>query len=200
VLGVEVTGKNAKFRDGIEIRHDSRRARHGFLDVGSVQDEPVGRFALPVDGDIAGIQSAGGSDGAKPSGSAGAGGDICSGGIDAALNRQQIGITAPTQGDFGDSFAVDRLAELRIGLFHFNLGGFFGDINGRRLPGQLEDDIHLQRAVDVDGEPAFAIGRETRSRDFDVVTADGECRQRIDALIVGGGGLFDASGRTYRDY
>ena len=60
VLGVEVTGENAELGDGIEVGNDGRAHVDVFFDVAAVDDEGVGKFALAVDGDCAGIQIAGG--------------------------------------------------------------------------------------------------------------------------------------------
>ena len=55
VLGVEIIRENAEFGDGIEVRNNRGAHVDVFFDIAAVDDETVGKFALPVNRDGAGI-------------------------------------------------------------------------------------------------------------------------------------------------
>ena len=59
VFRVEVAGENPELGDGIQVGNDRRAHVDVLLDVASIQHEAVGEFALAVDRDGAGIQTAG---------------------------------------------------------------------------------------------------------------------------------------------
>ena len=111
VLGVKVVRQNAEFGDGIEIGNDRCAVVHVFFDVASVHDETVGKFALTVDGNRAGIQIAGGRKHARAHilhGIARDRGD----GDNAGLKGQQIGKAAAVQGHGGHLSAGNHFAIL----------------------------------------------------------------------------------------
>ena len=55
VLRIEVVGQHAELFDGIEVGDDRGAAVHVLLHIDSIDHEAVGRLALAVDGEVAGV-------------------------------------------------------------------------------------------------------------------------------------------------
>ena len=94
IFGVEITGENAEFGDGVEVGNDGRAHVDVFFYVTSVHDEGICEFPLAIDGNSSGIQIAGGSEcaGTHVLNRLGCDGSDRS---DSGLKREQVGIAAP---------------------------------------------------------------------------------------------------------
>ncbi len=116
VFCVEVTGQNPKLSDRIEIRNNRRSHVDVLFTVTSIDTEEVCKFALTIDRDGPRIQGAGGVQNGCADILHCFRGDGCLG-RHARLQRKQVRITSPIQGDRAHLPPGDHLAKLRaLGL------------------------------------------------------------------------------------
>src|ERR1700730_3826386 len=59
IFGIEAIGNQPEFRNRVEVGNETRAQVAAFADIASVHQKGVCRFALAVDGDIAGAQVSG---------------------------------------------------------------------------------------------------------------------------------------------
>ena len=82
-----------------------------------------------------------------------------------------------SKGDDSPVTEIDRRVETE-------LRRRIGYLNGRRLPGHLEGDVDLNRAIHIDDDIGSPERGKSAGLNIDVVPSYGEGRKRIEALIV----------------
>src|SRR5207244_6221368 len=111
-LGIEVICQNAKLRNRIEIRNNTRSAIHVLLNVTSVHQKAIGRFSLSTDRNVSCAEFPGRSDRAGDSRHDYGVWFKRSDRRDVWLIRQQISIAASVQGECGLLHIGDNFSEL----------------------------------------------------------------------------------------
>src|SRR5271167_211908 len=189
ILGVKVVRQNAKLGDGIEIGNHRCAVVYVLLDVASVDDETVGKFALSVNRNSAGIQIARGREYACThilNGIARDRGD----GNNARLQGQQIGEAAAVQGHARHLSARNHLTVLCARRVDSEWR--IDDQYGVRPLANDQDRVDSQCAVGINHDSGLAVRAESQACDFDLVVPNREVRKRIKAFAVGSRCLTDA--------
>ena len=106
----------------------------------------------------------------------------------AGLNRQQVRITAPVQGQRFDLLFGNDFAEMRRDRIDLSLNCLFG-LNHRDCVGslsQLHRGVDAKRSVGIDADTRLLPGLKSSRLDGQIVVANGERRERVNAILVGG--------------
>ena len=191
VLGVEVAGKNAELGDGVEVGNDGGDVAEVFFHRAAVDGEAIGGFALAADGDIAGIEVAGGRRGGAAGHDHGIGllGALRD---DSGLQTEQVGKAAAVDRHGDELGLADATAKLRGREIH--LAGGSGDFDGFLILLHLEDDVEMSRRVGAELDGVALEEAEADGRNLNAVGAGGN-QQLKGAVGVGFRGAGVHGGR-----
>src|ERR1700722_6485355 len=184
VFGVSVAADDSELSDGIQIRNDAGLLPNRLLNAGSIQKKAVGRFALAIDGELAGVLVARHWHGSEPSAGtavrSAAGGDR----RHSCLHGQKVGVATAVQRHFRHMLAANGLADLGIG--HLNRDNAVVDVDSLRVLPNLQGGVDLQCTVYVNHDPHLLIWLEAWRIDLKFVFANWHDWERILPLVVGG--------------
>ncbi len=190
-LGVEVAGDDAELGDGVEIGNDGGSGVYVFFGIAAVDGEVVGKFALAVDGDGAGVEGSGGIEDGGSDVLNGGVGDGCAGG-DACLQGQEIGEAASVEGNGGHLAAGDDLAEL--GTRGLDVEGVVCDAHGLVYATNGEGYVEAEGGIGIQNDGFALVAAEAGGLDFELIAADGQDGQSVRAFGVGASLVGDAGG------
>jgi hypothetical protein len=167
-----------------------------FLHVDGIHHEPVRRFALAIDREIARIQIAGRVDGSRYARHDHRGGRQRRQWSHAGLNREQIRVAAAVQRQRLNLLVCYDLAEMRRHRVDLRLNGFRGVRNRDRFGWltYLHYGVDAERGIGIDGEVRLLLRAESGRFNRQIVMAHGEGRERVEALCVGGHSEFGFEG------
>ena len=156
------------------------------LHVDSVDHEAVGGLALAVDGEVAGVGVAGGVDAAGDAGHDDGAGEEGRDGRYAGLDGEEVGVAAAVQGEGRHLAGRDDLAEVSGCGFDLDdrVTGY-GDCV--RSLADLEGCVNTNGGVGVHCKVCLSLRAKACGGDGQVVVADWEVGEDVEALLVGDG-------------
>jgi hypothetical protein len=180
IFGGEAIGFDLELLDHVGVGVDDGLVLAGGGIGGAVEEELVRVGALAVDG-------------------VGDGGDLIDDEVVDALgvadagdeHGEGVGVAAE-QGEFGDLFVADDLAD--GGAFAVEEGDLGFDLDGFGEGAELHDDIEAGDLLDGEGDTGLADGVEAGLGDIDFVVAGGEGGEGVVAFGGGLGGGDEAGG------